>query len=301
MDLNKLDLNLLLVFNQLMIERRVSAAAEILGVSQPAVSNALRRLRHLLEDELFLRTARGMEPTPFAEQLAEPIAYALDTINSALDQRSTFDPTRSDRRFTLGMTDIGEIYFLPPLLQRLQDIAPGVSVQTARPGIVDLRDEMEKGRVDATIGVLPNLQGGFFRQRLFRQKYACVFREAHPLAARKPLTTEDFIAARHVSVVASGTGHSDIDKLLQRKGIDRRVVLTVPHFISVGFILQSMDLVATLPERVMTRLAEPFGLKSVAHPVKLPDHSIDLFWHAKLHRDPANQWLRRVIFEMFSE
>lgn len=301
MDLNKLDLNLLLVFNQLMLERRVSPAAEALGVSQPAVSNALRRLRHLFKDELFLRTARGMEPTPFAEQLAEPIAYALDTIHSALEQRSHFDPVKSDRRFTLGMTDIGEIYFLPPLLTRLHQIAPSVTLDTTRPGIADLKDEMEKGQVDVAVGLLPHLQGGFFRQRLFRQRFVCVFRKQHPLARKKNVTLADFLDGKHVRVVSAGTGHGEVDRLLQRKGIERRIALTVPHFVAVGYLLQATDLIATLPERLAQRLAEPFGLQYATHPVKLPEHSIDLFWHAKMHQDPGNQWLRRVIYEMFSE
>src|SRR4051812_38955265 len=122
MKLRDIDLNLLVVFNQLLAERRVNAAAQSLGITQPAVSNALSRLRRLLGDELFLRTARGMEPTPFAEQLAEPVAYALGTIHSALNQRASFDPATSTRGFVLAMTDIGEIYFLAPLMELLSRV-----------------------------------------------------------------------------------------------------------------------------------------------------------------------------------
>lgn len=300
MDLNKLDLNLLLVFHQLMIERRVSATADTLGVSQPAISNALRRLRLLLGDDLFIRAARGMEPTPFAERIAQPIAHALDTINEALSNKPAFEPATSDRAFTLGMTDIGEIYLMPRLLARLGDLAAGVTLSTVRNSAVDIREEMERGHVDAAIGLLPHLQGGFFRQRLFTQKYVCVMGGHHPLAANDSLTIEDFSAADHVVVVAAGTGHGEADKLMQRKGIIRRVRLTVPHFVAVGHILHSSDLIATIPERLATQLAEPFHLRYFAHPVVLPEPSIDLFWHAKMHRDPANQWLRRLIFELFS-
>lgn len=302
MDLSKLDLNLLLVFNQLMIERRVSPAAEALGVTQPAISNALRRLRQLLDDDLFLRTARGMEPTPFAEQLAEPIAYALDTINDALSQRQSFDPGKSDRTFTLGMTDIGEIYSMPRLLARLQQVAPGIRLQTVRPYDEDgLKEQMERGLVHATVGLLPQLQGGFYRQRLFRQGWVCVFSRNHPLAKKKSVTMADFSAARHVVVSAGGTGHSAINKLMDRKGVERNIQLTVPHFVAVGHILQDSNLVATLPERLAQRLEKPFELKFVPHPCKLPEHTIDLFWHSKLHRDPANQFLHRLIFELFAE
>lgn len=300
MDLNKLDLNLLLVFHQLMIERRVSATADALGVSQPAISNALRRLRQLLDDDLFIRAARGMEPTPFAERIAQPIAHALDTINEALTDRQVFEPRTSDRSFTLGMTDIGEIYIIPRLLARLSELAAGITLNTVRNSAVDIRDEMERGNVDATIGLLPQLQGGFFRQRLFHQKYVCAMGGHHPLAGKDTLSLEAFTAADHVVVVAAGTGHGEADKLMQRKGVVRRVRLTVPHFVAVGHILHGSDLIATIPERLASQLAAPFGLKYFPHPVALPEPSIDLFWHAKLHRDPANQWLRRLIFELFS-
>ncbi|MGB1560981.1 MAG: LysR family transcriptional regulator [Sinimarinibacterium flocculans] len=300
MDLNKVDLNLLLVFNQLVIERRVSRVAESLGVSQPAVSNALNRLRKLLNDDLFLRTSHGMEPTPRALQLAEPIAYAIDTIKSALSQESVFEPATSTRSFTIAATDIGEIYFLPPLLNRLAEMAPGVTLSTIRHNPANLKDDMESGRADFAIGLLPQLQGSFFRQRLFRQRFVCVFRNQHPLAKRKIVSKEDFYSAKHAVVVLHGTGHGEIDKLIDRKGAERRIQLSVPHFVAMGHILQETDLIATLPERLAKRLEGPFKLTCVPHPVKLPDHSIDLFWHAKLHRDPANQWLRRLMFELFT-
>ena len=181
MDLKDIDLNLLLVFHKLLMERRVSIVAEKLELSQPAVSNALNRLRRLLGDELFLRTSKGMEPTPYAAQLAEPIAYALGTIHNSLNQRTTFDPATSNRKFTLGITDIGEIYFLPRLMDRLARIAPEVSVSTVRNTAVNLRDEMEAGHVDLAMGLLPQLKSGFFQRRLFRQRYVCMFREGHPL------------------------------------------------------------------------------------------------------------------------
>jgi DNA-binding transcriptional LysR family regulator len=128
MDLRQIDLNLLVVFNQLLLDRRVSTSAEKLGLTQPAVSNALKRLRTLLNDELFVRTARGMEPTPYAMHLAEPVGQALSSLQNAFSQRDTFDPTTSSRTFTLAMTDIGEIYFMPPLLEALARLAPNIKI-----------------------------------------------------------------------------------------------------------------------------------------------------------------------------
>ena len=299
MNLRDIDLNLLVVFNQLLVERRVSKVAEKLGLTQPAVSNALARLRKLLGDELFLRTPRGMQPTPFADELAEPVAYALGMIHGALNQRSSFEPATSQRSFTIGMTDIGEIYFLPKLMDELARLAPGVSVSTVRNAAVNLKDEMEAGHVDLALGLLPQLKGGFFQRRLFRQRYVCLFRKGHRLDKRK-ISLAEFSAADHVVVVSAGTGHGKVDELLERNGVQRRVRLTVPHFVAVGHILRATDMIATVPEAFAQQVAGAFELVSVAHPAGLPDIAINMFWHAKFHKDPANQWLRGLIFEMHS-
>ncbi len=300
MELKDIDLNLLVVFNQLLTERKVSKVAENLGLGQPAVSNALARLRKLFGDELFLRTASGMQPTPFADQLAEPIGYALGMIHGAVNARSSFDPLTSPRSFTLGMTDIGEIYFLPRLMQRIQEVAPSVSISTVRNTAVNLKDAMEAGHVDLAVGLLPQLKGGFFQRRLFLQRYVCMFRQGHALD-RKKLSSADFFRANHVAIVSSGTGHGQVDEILDNHSPQRNVKLKVPHFVAIGHILQSTDLLATVPERLAERMAEPFGLRHVAHPVKLPQIAINLFWHAKYHKDPANQWLRGLVFEMHAD
>jgi len=301
MNLNDLDLNLLRVFNQLMIERRVSSVAESLGVSQPAVSNALKRLRGLLGDELFLRTAQGMQPTTLAEQIAEPIAYAIDTIRAAMNQQVAFDPATAQRNFVLGMIDLGEMYFLPPLLTRLCEQAPGVTITTARSNNQSLKEDMETGRVDVSMGLLPQLQGSFFRQRLFRQRFVLAFRKGHPLEGKRAPSLADMLACEHVVVISPGTGHGELDRLMERKGVERKVRATVPHFNAVGNILRATNLVATVPVRMAEILEDPFNITYATHPVTLPEVSIDMFWHARLHRDPANQWLRRMIFDLFSE
>lgn len=297
MELKDIDLNLLVVFNQLMIERRVSRVAENLGLTQPAVSNALARMRKAMGDELFLRTSRGMEPTPFAAQLAEPVTYALGMMHSAINHRNAFDPLTSERSFTVAMTDIGEIYFLPRLMEALTRLAPKVTLSTVRDATVNLRDEMEAGHVDLAIGLLPQLKAGFFQRRLFMQPYVCMFRKGHRLDKRR-VTLKEFESAEHVVVVSPGTGHGKVDELLERSGVHRTVRLRVPHFVAVGHILASTSMIATVPERFAMQSVEPFGLTYVAHPAKLPDIPINLFWHAKFRQDPASQWLRNLIFEM---
>lgn len=300
MELHEIDMNLLVVFNQLLIERRVSKVADNLGISQPAVSNSLAKLRKLLGDDLFLRTPKGMEPTPFADQLAESVSYALAMIHSGLNQRTSFEPATSERAFTLGMTDIGEIYFLPALIERLRRVAPHVTLSTVRNTAINLRDELESGKVDLAIGLLPQLKAGFFQRRLFSQSYVCLMRRGHRLDKKK-LSLAEYSAAEHLLVVSAGTGHGKVDELLQRSGVARTVRLTVPHYVSVGHILQGSDLIATVPQRLAERLLEPFGLVQVPLPAKVPDVGINVFWHAKYHRAPANRWLRGVVFELFAD
>jgi DNA-binding transcriptional LysR family regulator len=300
MDLREIDLNLLVVFNQLLLDRSVSTAAEKLGLTQPAVSNALKRLRYVLKDELFLRTSRGMDPTPYALHIAEPVIYALGALQTAFTTRDTFDPLTSARNFQLAMTDIGEMYFMPPLMVALSKLAPNVTINTVRPNTGDLREDMESGSVDLALGLLPNLQAGFFQRRLFRHKYVCVFRKGHP-TAKSPLSLKQFSELDHVGVVAANTGHSEVDGLLDRAGIKRKMRLVLPHFIAVGHVLQTTDLIATLPERFAKRCELPFELVTSPHPVRLPDIAINLFWHAKFNRDPANMWIRQLFVELFAD
>jgi DNA-binding transcriptional LysR family regulator len=293
--LRDIDLNLLLVFHQLKLDASVSKAAESLGLSQPAVSNALARLRKILGDELFLRTSRGMESTPFALQLAEPVAEALATLHSALNQRVSFAAASSSRDFRIAMTDIGEIHFLPKLLSAITKSAPQVRLSTVLNTSVNVRDEMEAGTVDLAIGLIPNLKGGFFQRRLFKQRYVCVMSRTHPLGRKKTLSMKDFAAAEHAVIVAAGTGHGQIDGIIERAGVARNVRLTVPHFAAIGHILAGSELIATVPQALADRICEPFHLVEFAHPVPLPEITINVFWHAKFHRDPANKWLRETI------
>jgi len=300
MNLRDIDLNLLVVFNQLLMDRRVSTTADKLGLSQPAVSNALKRLRVLLKDELFVRTARGMEPTPYALNLVEPMGYALDTLQNALNQRDSFDPVTSERTFTLGLTDIGEIYFMPTLMETLSRVAPRIKISTLRHNSGHLSEDMASGNVDIAVGLLPSLTTGFFQRRLFKQRYVCLFRQGHP-TAHNPISLAQFKSLAHVGVTSANTGHSEVDEWLTRKGIARHIQLHVPHFVAVGHILQSSDLIATVPERFAQKCAEPFQLETSPLPFKLPDIAINLFWHAKYNREPANMWLRQLMVDLFTE
>ncbi len=185
-------------------------------------------------------------------------------------------------------------------MQELARSAPGISVSTVRNTTVNLEDEMETGRVDLAVGLLPQLAAGFVQRHLFRQRYVCTFRKGHALDKHK-ISLREFSAAEHLVVIAAGTGHGKVDELLKRAGVTRNVKVRVPHFVAVGHLLRESDLVATLPERLAQSVAGPFGLSYVTHPAKLPEISIALYWHDRYHRDPASQWLRTVIGRLFAD
>ena len=301
MDVSRLDLNLLRVFHHLLQSKRVSAVAPVLGMSQPAVSSALGRLRAALGDELFLRTQHGMVPTPYALQLAEPVAQALDILQQALNVRAAFEPAHSTRRFTVAMSDVGEMYFLPVLMEALARLAPGVTLQVVSVSVPSLKEDMASGRIDLALGLLPQLQAGFFQQALFRQKYICLMRQAHPLASKKTLSLQAFTAARHVRIEAAGTGHVRVDAALEKQNLQRRVPLTVPHYVALGAVLQHSDLIATVPQRFAERILKPFELTLRDLPLAVDESSIHQFWHGRLHRDPGHQWLRQCLSDLFGD
>lgn len=299
MRLRDLDLNLLIIFHQILIDQSVSGAAKSLNLSQPAISNALKRLRATFNDELFVRTSQGMQPTPYATLLADPISQAIDLLHTAINQHDYFDPFTSKKRFYIAMTDIGDTYFLPRLTDTLLKKYPGISVRTLR-SHAELSTNLAAGEVDLAVGLHPELQAGFYQRRLFHHRYVCLCRKNHPLS-KLPMTRENFCNYAHVKITSPGTGHGEIDTIMQHAGLVRDIRLEIPHFIAVAHILQNTDLIATVPERFADSCTTPFELVSLPLPIDLPEIAINLFWHSKYHRDPANRWLRQLIFDLFSD
>ncbi len=298
--LNDIDLNLLVVFQHMYRERKTGLVAEQLGLSQPAISNALARLRKALGDELFERTARGMRPTPYADAIAEPIAFALSSLQDTINHNDHFDPAASTRSFRVAMTDLGEIHLLPGLLSRLAAVAPGVQLTTVRDTAITLKEEMEAGSVDLAVGLLPQLGAGFYQRRLFRQNYVCLMRRNHPLA-KGEFGLEQFSEANHAVVVAQGTGHGHAEEVVTRSGVPRRISLRVPHFVAVPYIISETDLIVTVTEKLAQQTLQRFNLVARPHPMAIPAAQINIFWHRRVHQDAGNIWLRNLFFEMFSE
>lgn len=295
-----IDLNLLSVFQEVYRERQISSAARRLGLSQSAVSNALARLRRSFGDELFVRTASGMQPTPLASQMAEPIGAAMAQVALALNQRSRFDPATSSRRFVLAMTDVGELYFMPALIERCRQLAPQLEISSLRVPTHALKEEMEGGRVDLAVGPFEDVSEALYQRHLFRQPFVSMFRKGHPLG-RGELTLARFLAAEHLLVDAADSPYDRVNAALARAGIGASSRFRVPHFTAVPYIVGSSDLVVTVPQKLAERAALPFGLEWVVPPLDLPALQTNIFWHRRFNQDPGSQWLRGLLADVFAE
>ena len=299
MNVADVDLNLLRVFDAVLREHGVTPAAARLGLSQPAVSNALARLRGLFGDALFVRTPAGMAPTPFARQLDEPVRQALALIESALTHGAAFEPATSNRAFRFYMSDLGEISFLPPLVERVRRLAPQVRLEASGLALDDIPDALAGGALDLAVGFLPGLAAPVRRKRLFRDAYVCLMRADHP-RIKDRLTRRLFEEASHALVSSTGSGHRVIEEALERHGLTRRIALRVPHFTVVPMVLERTDLLLTLPSRVARVYEEGGRFKSLPPPVPIPFADVGVHWHERFDRDPGNHWLRELILELFA-
>lgn len=293
-----LELRQLSVFDEIYKTRSVSRAAENLGLGQPAVSIALAKLREHFADPLFVRTSAGMEPTPLGEELAEPIRVAVAAVAAASGHRAEFDPTRAHRMFRIAMTDISQLVLLPRLWERLRAVAPGIHIDIANLS-ANTAGMLESGEVDVALGFMPQLEAGFYQQALFRQHYVCMASAAHP-RIRGSLTLAQFEAEEHAVVSTSGTGHLIIDREIARQDIKRRVVLRIPSFVGIAYVVERTALLVTIPQRLGELLADEERLRVYPVPFPLPEYAVKQHWHERYNNDPGNRWLRALIQELLS-
>lgn len=294
------DLNLLPIALAIFEERSVSAAARKLSMSQPAVSVALNKLRASLGDPLFVRTAHGMEPTPRALTLISPTRDILQRIHTDVLASEVFNPATTTRNFTIALSDIGEMTFLPKVLDRFQRDAPHASVTSVSMTPLELNAALESGEVDLAVGYFPDLKNrNLFQQRLFSHDFICLLRADHPIRSRK-ISMEQFLKLGHAVIKAEGRSQELFEQLLIRKKIRRRIVLSTPHFMSIPFLIASSDLVVTVPRAVGASFAEFSNIKLVEPPLEIPTFDLRQHWHRKYHKDGASVWLRSILAEMFS-
>jgi DNA-binding transcriptional LysR family regulator len=308
MNIHNIDLNLLVAFDALIQECNVTRAGVRIGLSQPSMSHALTRLRQICGDPLFVRTRTGMEPTPFAQQLAAPVRDGLAILQAGLDHSTEFNPATSDRTFHVLMSDIGEVAYLPPLMMRLKTVAPHVNLRVLALPREHYREAFESGDADLAIGFLPSLQAGFYQQRLLDDTYVCLVRREHPRIGQT-LSLKRFSEESHVLIEPAGSRYSNvtaqsstttlIERHLAERGLERRIALRVPHFMVVPAIVEATDLVATVPSYVISSIRAMPDLKMLPVPFDVPRFEIKQFWHRRNHHDAANRWLRGLVAELF--
>lgn len=295
MNTKDFDLNLLPVFDAVMATGNVSRAAERTGLSQPAVSHAIARLRLALKDPLFVRAPGGVRPTARAEHFARFVGAALRTLDVALQETDRFEPALTERRFTVHMSDLATGEWLPTLMAALHQRAPGLRLEVLQLAPEAIAPALDAGRLDLAFGYLPQLSD-VHSLPLLTEDYVVLLREGHPL--RDLLTSRDSLAALEFILVQS---HIEPAKALLRLGLEDRIRLTIPHFSVVPPLLMATDLAVIIPQRPARRFAGQGGLAVVAADLGLPTVTVGLHWVWRVHNDPGHRWLRETVVELLAE
>ena len=299
-DAAPLDLNLLRVLLALDRTRHVTRAAELLNMSQSGFSSALARLRKYSNDPLFVRTRAGMVPSPYGRRLIDAATTALATIEDGILAQPEFDPTSAHAEFSFAMPDLAEMVFLPRLLNHLQRVAPNVNVHSQSLPEEQVQEALSNGQVDLALGYFPDLTGElFFRQRLYSHTFACIAQQDHPLVG-DTLTGSMFSSLGHVEVSSPSRTGRLFEQILQRNGIRRRVVLRTPHHMSLPAIVESTQLIATVPLAVAVWFART-GVKLVALPFNPGSFDVHQHWHRRYHQDARHNWLRQQVALLFND
>lgn len=278
----------------------VSRAAEVVDLSQPAASLALRRLRRYLGDPLFVRSGNIMLPTRRCDEVVRIARNVLSLIEQDILKAASFDPRSAKRSFPVALYDVGELVFLPRLLRHLLQYAPDCSLHSQSIHALDLPEALESGQVELAVGFYPNLERiGFHTQSLFSQRFLTLARCGHPAIGPQLPSLEQFLALSHVVVEPLGRRDRLLDRIFSEQGLQRRVVLSTPHFMSVPQIVADSDLVAMVPTVMAMHFAKLGQLQAFEPPVNTPSYPVKQYWHARFHDDSGHGWLRRSIYSLF--
>lgn len=299
----ELNVRELRILDTLLRERSITRTAQSMGTAQPAISKALARLRTQFSDPLFVRNGQAMQPTAKALDISGQLHLLLGAIDGLRAAAMVFDPLRSDRLFSLLLTDVGMVRFLPPLVARVAAMAPNVSLRAVALDSRQFELKLETGEADLALGAFPKAAGHLRRQRLFSDGYLSVIRKHHPRLS-KSRSRSGFLAERHILVTASPTGHAAhraAQSVLAAEISPSNILLQVPSFVAGAIVAAETDGVATLPANLANRLAGPLGLVAFETPVALPRIEIFQYWHERYHRDTGHRWIRSATFELFSD
>ncbi|HSH91885.1 MAG TPA: LysR family transcriptional regulator [Ramlibacter sp.] len=297
MQLKDIDLNLLRLFDAVHRTRNVSRAAESLDLTQPAASQGLTRLRALLHDPLFVRASGGVQPTPRAARLAEPIRQALAMMEQALGESAGFDPAASHRTFRIHMSDIGENRFLPELMGALREQAPGVRIETLPLPRAGITEALDSGRIDLAFGFLPMVKDTQ-RVQLLKDRYIVLLRKGHPFTRRKR-TGKALVAALCELEFVAVRAHADTLRIVQDLKLEDRLRLVTEHFMVLPSIVKDSDLAAVMPRNIALGFEGGYSIVEPDFPMR--DFTVSLHWSRRFEGDPGNRWLRKLAEQLFRE
>jgi len=306
-----LDLNLLRVFDAVMTEQNLTRAANRLAMTQPAVSNALRRLRDALNDELLIRTAHGVKPTPRAENLWPAVRRALSELEEAIAPEQNFNISEAQHTFRMAMADATAALWLPSLVRSIERDAPKLTIRMVPLTTREPRPMLLRGDIDLAVGFFPGvvaqLAGGqgvsvspIRHEQLYSGHYVCVMRKGHPLAEQE-LTVDKYCEANHLLVSFSGRAQGLVDEALAKIGRERRILLTVNQFFTAGRVVTTSDLITVLPRHLIASTGTTGALITKELPFELPEVHVDMLWHERDTRSPAHKWLRAHLSSVSAE
>jgi len=286
------DLNLLIVFDAVMQERSVTRAGGRIGLSQPAVSHALSRLRHMLKDELFIRTPEGMVPTPRAEQLAEPLRRALNDMQLALEPE-TFVPKEASRQFMMAINNYAAVILASPLLMAVTAAAPRIRLDLRPTGLRDMSALLDRGELDLAIGTFDEAGERFASAPLLEDSFVVAMRHDHS-AARNPLTPQSLASLSYLDISSSGEETGFVDDWLATRGLTRSITHRAPR-LAAAAVLASTDMVAVLSRRLAEHWVQLYGLSICQLPFASPAIRTGMLWHRRFDNQAAHLWLRKLI------
>jgi DNA-binding transcriptional LysR family regulator len=299
MDIRAVDLNLLKAFDALIRERAVTRAAGRIGLSQPAMSHALSRLRSLFADDLFVRTPNHMEPTARAREIAPLVSAAIEHIEAALNLGIGFDPTKSTGIFTAGMAEYAEVALVGRLAEAFARQAPKATLRLTPLTGAEAADRLDNSAIDVAVAHLRALPGHLDSMMLLRDPFVLVARRGHPLAAQS-LSLEAYAALDHVLVSPRGDTSGAVDRALADFGLKRRIALLVATYLALPAVLASSDLVATVPQRTAQQIAAMAEIEIMPLAIDLSVH-VSMAWHRRATSEPAQSWFRSLLIEAASD
>ncbi|THB72217.1 MAG: LysR family transcriptional regulator [Gammaproteobacteria bacterium] len=297
MNIRDIDLNLLAVFEAIYIEENISRAADKLGISQPAMSNALKRLRDTLGDPLFVRTSGSMLPTPRAEELSQPIRSALQLIQGSLESQPDFDYRSANQTFGIAMSDYSEAIILPLILQWLEKSAPNIKIKIYPIEGGNLSKALTNGKIDLAIGRIPFLEEGFRAQRLFEEAFVCLVRNSHPEIKDK-ITRAHFEKFPFISITPRHSAKTYVEKCMNNEGINCRNIIQTPNTLSMPYMVAESNYIAICPVRIARMYADTLELNMLELPFECTSTTINQFWHERFHKHASHQWLRKTVYDL---